>query len=78
MSNAPFQFTKTDLLAALAFECQRVVSASGQHAAGLTAFPDPEAMGAVLRRAQDINNLLIAYSAAYTASGPSLTASEFN
>lgn len=47
-----------DVLAAIAFEAQRIVSAAQQHAAGYP-FPNPELIKEVLDRMASMNNVLL-------------------
>lgn len=51
--------TASDILAACAFEAQRIVAAAGQHAAGAP-FPDPDAIAGTLRRMTELNDALLA------------------
>lgn len=48
----------SDLLAAIAFEAQRIVAAAGQHAAGAQ-FPEPEAIAKTIARMSELNGHLL-------------------
>ncbi len=50
-----------DILAMLAFEAQRIVSAAQQHAAGFP-FPPPTQMKEVITRMANLNETLIYYN----------------
>ncbi len=58
--------TSADILAAIAFQAQSIIAATGQHAAGAP-FPDPKAIEATLKRMGELNQYLMDYQSTMQA-----------
>ncbi len=54
----PISLNASDVLAAIAFEAQKIVAAAGHHAAGAP-FPDPQLLAKVIARMGELNQSLM-------------------